>query len=72
MYLIQVCAELNMDNSDGEIKGILEAMDYTGSKKGVIITLDQQDLVEKDNQRIPVIPFYDFDFQNPDKHFHLS
>ncbi len=34
---IQVSLDLNINNVDREIKGLLKAIDYTGSKKGVMI-----------------------------------
>ena len=41
--LIQVCYELNIDNKDREINGLLEAMEFFELKEGIMITFDQQD-----------------------------
>ena len=58
--LFQVCLKLNHDNIDREINGLLEAMDYVGTKKGTIITLNQKDSIKKNGNKIQVIPFYEF------------
>lgn len=46
LELYQVCFELNEDNKDREINGILAAMDYTNQKSGTILTLNQEDELE--------------------------
>jgi predicted AAA+ superfamily ATPase len=58
--VIQVCAELQPDNLDVEVKGLYSAMEFFGLKKGVLITMDQQDRFIKDDMEIQVIPFYRF------------
>jgi uncharacterized protein len=49
----QVCYELNQDNKKREINGLKEAMKKTGCKKGMILTLDQED-EEEGTKIIPV------------------
>ncbi len=44
---IQVCLELNEDNKQREISGLEEAMQKFGLKKGLIVTLDQEDRLGK-------------------------
>lgn len=49
---IQVCYKLEEDTLRREMKGLKEAMEVTGLKKGTIITLDQEDKFDD----IDVIP----------------
>ena len=53
---IQVCWELNNDNQDREIFGLLEAMEFFNQKKGIIITFDSEDLILNNGKKIEVIP----------------
>jgi predicted AAA+ superfamily ATPase len=48
LELFQVCFELNEDNKDREINGMLAAMEYTKLKTGTILTLNQTDELEFD------------------------
>jgi predicted AAA+ superfamily ATPase len=57
---IQVCYELNSDNLDRELNGLLEAMEMTNLKEGIIITLNDEDNFVKDNKTIKVIPAWKF------------
>ena len=54
--LIQVCYELNIDNKDREINGLLEAMEFFELKEGIMITFDQQDEFQLNDKIIKVIP----------------
>lgn len=54
----QVCSRLDEENLTREIKGITEAMNYTGTSLGNIITLDQEDEFEKDGLVVHAIPFW--------------
>jgi predicted AAA+ superfamily ATPase len=58
--LIQVCYELNIDNKDREINGLLEAMDFFELKEGMIVTFDQQDEFQLNDKVIKVIPAHEF------------
>src|SRR4030065_1618658 len=58
LELYQVCFELNEDNKDREINGMLSAMDYTRSKNGTILTLNQTDELDFDNKKINVKPVW--------------
>ena len=53
---VQVCYELSIDNQDREIKGLLEAMDFFESRKGIIITHNTEDLIRTAGKEISVIP----------------
>jgi len=54
--LIQVCYELNKDNSTREERGLLDAMNFFKLDKGTIITLNQQDTILHREKRIEVVP----------------
>jgi predicted AAA+ superfamily ATPase len=58
LELIQVCFELNEENKDREINGMLAAMDYTKQKSGTIFTLNQTDELEFDKRTIFVKPVW--------------
>lgn len=58
--LIQVCYDLNSDNTEREEKGIMSAMSYFKLESGVIVTLNQNDIILNNERRIDVIPAYDF------------
>lgn len=59
-FAIQVCFELHNDNQEREIKGILSAMKYFNLNEGVILTLNQSDLILIDSRKIKVIPAFQF------------
>ena len=58
LELYQVCFELNEDNKDREINGVLTAMEYTKLKNGTILTLNQTDEFEFGNKKIYVKPVW--------------
>jgi len=60
-FALQVCYELHHDNQEREIKGILSAMKYFNLTDGVILTLNQSDLISIDSYKIKVIPAYQFE-----------
>lgn len=57
--LFQVCFELNEDNKDREINGMLEALEYTKQKTGTILTLNQTDELEINKKIIYVKPVWE-------------
>jgi predicted AAA+ superfamily ATPase len=57
---IQVCLELNPDNIDREIEGLMAALEELKLKEGSIITLNQEDRYEKDGRVIKVVPCHEF------------
>jgi predicted AAA+ superfamily ATPase len=61
--LIQVCYELNIDNKDREINGLLEAMEFFELKEGMIVTFDQQDEFQLNDKVVKVVPAHLFLFQ---------
>ncbi len=56
LELFQVCFELNEDNKDREINGMLDAMEYTKLNTGTILTLNQDDELRFDKKIITVKP----------------
>jgi len=54
----QVCFELNEDNRDREVNGLIEALNYLKQKVGFILTLDQHDELELNSKKIIVKPVY--------------
>jgi uncharacterized protein len=61
---IQVCLELNGDNQEREIAGILSALRFFNLTEGIIITLNQSDKILIGNLVIHVIPVFLFDLTN--------
>jgi predicted AAA+ superfamily ATPase len=62
---IQVCFDLgNADTRKREINGLAAAMDYFNLSKGVIITMDQEEELEKDGKSIRVMPAYQLMIEN--------
>jgi uncharacterized protein len=55
---IQVCYDLNDNNKKREIKGLLNALNKFKLKKGLILTYDQEDIINKDNKTIIVEPVW--------------
>ena len=58
--IIQVCYDLNQDNLQREIAGLLDALNYFNEEKGKIITFNQKDRFEKDGKIIEVLPAHEF------------
>jgi uncharacterized protein len=56
--VFQVCYELNSDNKDREIVGLIEAMDRVKLKKGFILTKDQEDEFIVEGKKIIVKPVW--------------
>ena len=57
---LQVCFELNPDNLDRELNGLMGALATLNLDKGRIITIDQKDHYKKDGRTIDVIPCHEF------------
>lgn len=54
----QVCYELNPDNQQREINGVVEAMQYFNFSEGTIITINQIDKIVMKDKTIYVKPFW--------------
>ena len=60
-YIIsQVCWELNDDNENREINGLLDALEFFNISRGYIITYNISDFMIKNGKEIVIIPFYEF------------
>ncbi|MAG02462.1 AAA family ATPase [Candidatus Pacearchaeota archaeon] len=56
MQAIQVCYNLNEENQDREINGLVEAMNKFKLTRSLIITMDQEDNLEIENKKIMLKP----------------
>ncbi|MFH1545588.1 MAG: ATP-binding protein [archaeon] len=63
-HAIQVCYNLNENNKERETKGLLEAMEKTKAKKGLILTLDQEQQTTKENKKITIKPTWQWLLEN--------
>lgn len=58
--LIQVCFDLNPENSFREERGLLDAMNYFKKDKGTIITMNQQDEIRHEGKQVRVMPAFQY------------
>jgi predicted AAA+ superfamily ATPase len=58
--VIQVCSQLNSDNKNREIDGLLEAMDFFKLNEGYMLTLNQKDKLSQGKKIIHLIPVFEF------------
>lgn len=56
----QVCWQLDQNNMDRELSGLVDAMNFFGLKAGSIITHDQSDSFLIDGKTIKVLPFHEW------------
>jgi predicted AAA+ superfamily ATPase len=61
---IQVCWELNLENQDREINGLLKAMDFFKQETGTIITFNTEDIIQIAGKRIDVVPAWKYEFSS--------
>lgn len=61
---IQVCYEINRDNKEREITGLLEAMEKFKLKEGLILTMDQEEEIIKEGLKIKVVPVWKWLLEN--------
>ena len=57
---IQVCSNLDDDNTKREFGGLIDAMKTYNLTEGYVITLNQHDDFTKDGMKIHVVPSFDF------------
>ena len=55
---IQVCFELNEDNKEREINGLMKALVKFKMKQGLILTYNQEDIIEIQNKKIFIKPVW--------------
>ncbi len=56
LLAVQVCYQLNEENQQREINGLLGALKKINKNEGIIITRDQEDFFETENIKIRVVP----------------
>lgn len=56
--IIQVTYVLDLNNKEREIEGLIEALEYTRKKEGLIITYDQEEVLKIKNKTIKIIPIW--------------
>jgi len=57
---IQVCYDLNPDNLDRELNGMIEALEFFNVERGTLVTISQKDYFEKKGKIIQVIPAHEY------------
>lgn len=57
---IQVCFELNPDNIDRELNGLVDALTFFNATEGTIVTLSQTDRLEKNGKIVHVVAAYNY------------
>lgn len=57
---IQVCLDVNEENFNRELFGVMEAMQDLKVNIGYIITMDQSDIIERDGLTVKMIPVHEF------------
>jgi uncharacterized protein len=57
---IQVTLELNADNQQRELNGLLEALEFLNKESGLILTLDQKDEVNVRGKNIQILPLWEW------------
>ncbi len=55
LHVLQVCAEVNPDNLNREVDGLVEALTFFKKEEGFIITKNQDDELIKDGKKITLI-----------------
>ena len=55
---IQVCYNLNEDNKEREVKGLIDALNEVELNEGLILTYDQEDIFKIDKKKIIVKPVW--------------
>jgi len=58
--LVQVCYQIDDLNFQREYSGLVEAMKFFQINEGVIVTLSQKDVFEKDGYTVKLIPAHEF------------
>ena len=58
VHILQVCAEVTPDNLDREVNGLVEALAFFDKPEGVIVTLNQDDILHRNGRTIRLVPAY--------------
>lgn len=57
---VQVCFELNPDNINRELDGVVEALTFFNADEGFIVTLDQTDRLEKNGKVVNIVTAHQY------------
>ena len=57
---LYLCYQIDDSNFQREYSGLVEAMKFFQMKEGVIVTLNQKDVFEKDGYTVKLIPAHEF------------
>jgi hypothetical protein len=57
-HVFQVCFDLNEENKDREINGLIEALEKFDLKEGIILTYKQEDEFKVKDKKIKVLPVW--------------
>lgn len=58
LKVVQVCQELNHENEEREVGGLVEAMRFFHLDKGLILTEKQEDTLRIEGKEIQIMPLY--------------
>lgn len=58
LHVLQVCVEVTPDNLNREVNGLVEALVFFDKPDGVIVTLSQDDVLEKNGKTIHLVSAY--------------
>jgi hypothetical protein len=66
---IQVCFDLNDENREREVNGLLESMKDLGIEQGMILTYNQDDVIRTDEGvKMFVVPVWRWLLEEPGRH----
>jgi predicted AAA+ superfamily ATPase len=57
---IQVCATLNAQNEEREVRGALQGAALPGKRRPIIVTLDQRDSLKQESTTVEVVPVWEW------------
>lgn len=56
--IIQVCTEIHSDNKNREINGLIAALKFFNKTEGLILTLNQDDVLKENDIKITLLPVW--------------
>ena len=56
---VQVCLQLDRHNMEREVNGLIEALSFFNHDQGYIVTMEQQDILTKNDKTITLISAHD-------------
>jgi len=58
LHIIQVCAEIHPDNKAREVNGLLAALTFFSKTEGLILTLNQEDVLMINDVKVRLLPVW--------------